>query len=398
MKRTVLFAALSIAAAISAQAEPIVALTSDNRLITFDSAAPATSTETVTITGVASGETLVGIDYRPATGTLFAVSSAGRIYSINSDTGVATGVGTAPQFTVNGTSFGVDFNPVPDRLRITSDAEQNLRANPNDGTAIVDGPLAYGATDANTGANPNIVGSAYTNSFAGAGATTLYNIDSNLDILTIQNPPNNGTLVTVGSLGVNTSDQVGFDISGRTGIAYASLTVGGVSQLYTINLLSGAATATATPSAIAPATLGTATVVGIAALVNPGSRLDNIATRGRVGTADSDYLIGGFISRGGASSRILIRAIGPSLTARGVTGALADPVLELFNKDGMSIATNDNWKSDQQTDIAATDLAPQNDAESAILRSLPPGEYTAVVSGKNGTTGVALVEIYQLRQ
>ena len=74
MKRTVLFAALSIAAAISAQAEPIVALTSDNRLITFDSAAPATSTETVTITGVASGETLVGIDYRPATGTLFAVS------------------------------------------------------------------------------------------------------------------------------------------------------------------------------------------------------------------------------------------------------------------------------------------------------------------------------------
>ena len=402
MKKLVLtLSACALAFSLSAQAEPIVALTSDSRLITFDSATPGTATETVTITGLQAGETLVGIDYRPATGTLYGLSSAGRIYSINSDTGAATAVGTTP-LTLNGTRFGFDFNPVPDRIRITSDADQNLRANPNDGTVVNDGTLAYRTGDINNGANPNIVGSAYTNSFAGAQATTLYNIDSNLDVLTIQTPPNDGTQVTVGSLGVDTSDQVGFDISGTTGVAYASLTVGGVAQLYTINLLSGAAAPTTTtpaPSTIVPVALGTANVIDIAAFVNPGSRLDNLATRGRVGTADSDYLIGGFITRGGASTRVLIRALGPSLTAKNVQGALADPVLELFDKDGNSIATNDNWKSDQQTDINATGLAPENDNEAAILRSnLTPGAYTAVVSGKNGTTGVALVEIYQLQQ
>ncbi len=173
MKKTLLtLTVCAMAFAISAKAEPIVALTSDGRLITFDSATPGTSTDTVTITGLQSGETLRGIDYRPATGTLYGLSSASRIYSINSDTGVATVVGTAAGFTLNGTSFGFDFNPVPDRIRITSDADQNLRANPNDGTAVTDGVLAYAGTDINAASNPNIVGSAYTNSFAGAGATT----------------------------------------------------------------------------------------------------------------------------------------------------------------------------------------------------------------------------------
>jgi hypothetical protein len=406
MKKTILsLSVCALAFAMSAQAEPIVALTSDNRLITFDSATPGTAIETVTITGLGTGENLVGIDYRPATGTLYGLSTASRVYAINSDTGVATAIGAAGAFTLNGTSFGFDFNPVPDRIRVTSDTDQNLRLNPNDGTLTAnDGTLQYAGTDANAAQNPNIVGSAYTNSFAGAQATVLYDIDSNLDILTIQNPPNNGTLVTVGSLGVDTSDRVGFDISGTTGVAYASLTVGGVSQLYTINLLSGAATATATPSAIRPTTLGTANIVDIAAFVNPGSRLDNISTRGRVGASDQDFLIAGFISRGGVSSRILVRAIGPSLSTAQppVTGPLADPVLELFDGNGAQIATNDQWKSDQQAEIAATDLAPQNDNEAAILRSLAPGNYTAVVSGKDtGSgrgTGTALVEVYQLRQ
>ena len=408
MKKILLtITACALAFSLTAQAEPIVALTSDNRLITFDSATPGTATETVTITGVPNGETLVGIDYRPATGTLYALSTASRIYSINSDNGVATAVGTTAGFTLSGTSFGFDFNPVPDRIRITSDTDQNLRANPNDGTAVTDGTLAYAATDANSAENPNVVGSAYTNSFAGAGATTLYDIDSNLDILTIQNPPNAGTLVTVGALGVDTSDQVGFDISGTTGVAYASLTVAGVAQLYTINLLSGAATPTATSptsSVIAPVELGTANVIGIAALVNPGSRLENISTRGRVGSSDQDFLIAGFISTGGESSRILVRAIGPSLgdATPPVTDPLADPVLELFDSNGTLIATNDSWKSDQQAEIETTGLAPQDDNEAAILRSLEPGNYTAVVSGKDtGSgrgTGTALVEVYQLRQ
>ena len=389
-----------MALGLTAQAEPITALTSDNRLITFDSASPGTSTDSVAITGLQTGETLVGIDFRPATGSLYGISSTGRIYRINADTGTATGVGTAAGFTLTGTSFGVDFNPAVDRIRITSDADQNLRANPNDGTAIVDSVLQYAATDTNAGENPNVVGSAYTNNFAGAQATTLYDIDSNLDILALQNPPNPGTLVTVGELGVDTGDGVGFDISGTTGVAYASLTVSGIAQLYTINLLNGAATpagATATASIITPATLGTASVIDIAAGVNPGSRLRNISTRAKVGQGE-DVLIGGFITRGGVSTRVILRGIGPSLAGEGVGTPLADPVLTLYDKNGQAIATNDNWKSDaaQRQEIEEADLAPENDNEAAIVATLPPDEYTVQVTGKGAATGVALVEIFQI--
>ena len=411
MKKTLLSlsAAAAVAFAITAQAEPITALTSGNRLITFDSAAPGTATDTVTITGLQAGETLVGIDFRPATGSLYAFGNTGRIYSINADTGEATlssttaadaGDSTAPFTAVTGTNFGVDFNPVPDRLRVTSDQDQNLRINVATGATTTDGTLAYRAGDANAGANPSIVGVAYVNSFAGAQATTLYDIDSELDILAIQNPPNEGTLVTVGPLGVNTTGRVGFDVSGTTGVAYASLTdsTTGLTSLYTINLLSGAATAPAgatAPALIVPTELGTETVTGIAAGVNPGSRLRNISTRAKVGQGE-DVLIAGFITRGGASTRVILRGIGPSLGGEGVGTPLADPVLTLFDKNGAAIATNDSWKSDQQEEITEAGFAPENDNEAAILATLPPDEYTVQVTGKGTATGVALVEIYQI--
>ena len=125
------------------------------------------------------------------------------------------------------------------------------------------------------------------------------------------------------------------------------------------------------------------------------SVLANISTRGFVGTG-SDVLIGGIIITGGSDQQVLIRAIGPSLTAFGVADALADPMLELRDKDGNLIISNDNWKETQEQAITATGLAPTNDAESAILATLSAGPYTAIVSGKNGTTGVALVEAYQI--
>jgi hypothetical protein len=93
---------------------------------------------------------------------------------------------------------------------------------------------------------------------------------------------------------------------------------------------------------------------------------------------------------------VLVRAIGPALTSLGVTGALQDPFLELHDSFGMTAATNDNWKSTQKAEIEATGLQPSNDAESAILTTLLPGPYTAVVRGQNDTTGVALVEVYHL--
>ena len=108
-------------------------------------------------------------------------------------------------------------------------------------------------------------------------------------------------------------------------------------------------------------------------------------------------MIAGFILAGGSGgSRVLIRAIGPSLAAAGITQALADPTLELHDGNGVSIAFNDNWKDSQQAEIEATGIPPSDDRESAIVASLPPGPYTAILAGRSGSTGIGLVEVYNL--
>ena len=126
------------------------------------------------------------------------------------------------------------------------------------------------------------------------------------------------------------------------------------------------------------------------------SGLSNVSIRGFVGTGD-DVLIGGFSSSGGNGSiKLIIRALGPTLTQFGVNGALADPTLCLIDRNGNVVAFNDNWKNTQQSRIQATGLAPSNDLESTILATLPNGNYTAIVAGKNGSTGVSLLEVYKV--
>ena len=124
----------------------------------------------------------------------------------------------------------------------------------------------------------------------------------------------------------------------------------------------------------------------------------NLSTRGFVQTGDH-VLIAGFIigGTGPIGTQVVVRAIGPSLTAAGITDALQDPVLELHNASGAIIATNDNWKDTQQDLISASTLAPTDDRESAILTTLGGGSYTAVVRGVNNTTGTAVVEVYNLQ-
>lgn len=122
------------------------------------------------------------------------------------------------------------------------------------------------------------------------------------------------------------------------------------------------------------------------------SRLANISTRGFVQTGDN-VMIGGLIVLGDSPARTIVRAIGPSLP---LSGALQDPNLELHDGDGMTIASNDNWKSDQEDQINDTGLAPKSESESAIVLTVNPGAYTAIVRGTNDTTGIALVEAYQL--
>src|SRR4029077_1344456 len=124
-------------------------------------------------------------------------------------------------------------------------------------------------------------------------------------------------------------------------------------------------------------------------------RLMNISTRGFVGLEDG-VMIGGVIITGVDPATLLFRAIGPSLAGDGIQNPLLDPTLDLFDAQGTSLGTDDNWKGAEQSAIAATGLAPTNDLEAALLVDLNPGNFTAVVHGAGGATGVALIEVYHL--
>jgi hypothetical protein len=126
-------------------------------------------------------------------------------------------------------------------------------------------------------------------------------------------------------------------------------------------------------------------------------RLVNISTRGLVG-ANDNVLIGGFIVRGDNAERVIIRAIGPDLTAIGVPGALQDPTLELRDGSGTLLASNNDWRDTQEQEIKDTQIPPNDNRDSAIVASLAPGFYTAIVRGKENATGLALVEFYALTQ
>ena len=123
----------------------------------------------------------------------------------------------------------------------------------------------------------------------------------------------------------------------------------------------------------------------------------NISTRGFVDTGDN-VMIGGFIIGGTTPAKIMIRAIGPSLAAFGVSGVLPDPVLELHDKDGSLIYQNDNWRAEQAQQIIDTTIPPSDESESAIIATLAPGAYTAIVHDAGTAQGVALVEVYMLGQ
>lgn len=130
------------------------------------------------------------------------------------------------------------------------------------------------------------------------------------------------------------------------------------------------------------------------------SRLANLSTRGSVLTQDN-VMIGGFILGGTVTqpARVVVRAIGPSLAQSGITSPLSNPTLQVFNSDGQSVGFNDDWQDDpaQVTELQNLNIAPTAPAESAIVTTLPPGAYTVVVAGQSGTTGVGLIEVYDVQ-
>lgn len=229
------------------EAGDVFVLTASNKVLSFNRATPGTIRTTASVTGLQSGESLVGIDFRPADGQLYGLGSGGRIYTINGATGVATLKSTlsadptdtsAPFTALNGAEFGVDFNPAADRLRVVSNTGQNLRINVDSGATSTDTAINGGA------ANAAVTAAGYTNSFAGAATTTLFVIDQVAGTLYTQNPPNNGTLSAPVALGVTASAVGGFDIDARTNTGYAVMTVGGARNLYTLNLAATSAAAT----------------------------------------------------------------------------------------------------------------------------------------------------------
>ena len=141
--------------------------------------------------------------------------------------------------------------------------------------------------------------------------------------------------------------------------------------------------------------IGLLDVFDLDTAIAPASRPINVSARAHVLTGDN-VLISGFMVSGTGPRRVMVRAIGPSLASFGVPGSLADPVLNVIDAQGQTIASNDNWQDTQQAEIAATPYAPQSNLESAVIVTLNPGSYTAIVQGRNGTTGVALVEVYEL--
>jgi hypothetical protein len=203
--------------------ELLYGVTPSNRLLAFSSSAPGQVLFSVTIANLAPGERIVGLDMRPANNLLYALGSSSQLYVLNPANGAAIRVGMPFTPSLAGTDFGFDFNPTVDRIRIVSDTGQNLRLHPDTGQVVaVDGTLAYDGGDVNAGRTPGVTAAAYTNPDNDPSTgTSLFDIDTALDVAALQNPPNNGTLNTVASLGADAA-SAGFDIS-ASGILYASL-------------------------------------------------------------------------------------------------------------------------------------------------------------------------------
>jgi hypothetical protein len=246
--------------ALESRATPAImlGLTTANSLITFDSAAPTKIVRTVKVNGLASGEDLVTLDARPAGGQVFGLTNRNTLYTLNVTTGAATRVGSGPAaFNVTGAPAGMDFSPTVDRIRVVTAGDLNYRVNPTtgsilDGDAITPGTqpdtaIAFAVGDPNAGQNPNVTAIAYDRNFLGTGLTTLFGIDTTRDALVRIGgvdgtpSPNAGQVNTVGSLGVAVGGRVGFDIT-ADGTAYAAMTSGGLTRLYTVNLTTGQAT------------------------------------------------------------------------------------------------------------------------------------------------------------
>ncbi|MDR7308430.1 DUF4394 domain-containing protein [Rhodoferax saidenbachensis] len=248
----------------AAHKETLHVLTQKMELLTINVGQPDKVLQRTLVTGALTGETLVGMDYRVSKGMLFALSSAGRLYTLDVPTGVLTVVGSVAGVALQGSSFGVDFNPVADRVRVVSASGQNLRLHPDTGALVAtDTPLSYAPGDPQAGQQPEVVAAGYTYNKKDDKLTTNYAIDRRAGMLVTQGSvegvqpvvsPNTGQLRTVGPLGTGPLLDASLDIADVSGIAFAAVrsTSHPTTKLYTVDLSSGKATLVGTLADGAP--------------------------------------------------------------------------------------------------------------------------------------------------
>jgi hypothetical protein len=362
-------------------------------LVRFNTSTPGTASAAVAITGITAGETLVGIDFRPATGQLFglgvdATADTATLYRIDPQGGAATVVGTASGIAfvaADGTTpvdlpaasagYGFDFNPTNDRIRVTTGTGLNFRLNPATGAAV-DGDTTNAGTQTDgsvTGlptGSTGVTGAAYTNSFAQSGTTvtTLYTLDAGSNMLFIQNPPNNGTqtsgvAITLGGAALDFTEVNGFDIPGgvrvttsnsaAAGNGLALLTVGGTTGLYSIDLTSGVATLVGAP----PASLAGAS----------GLALGDAGSVGAVSISATSP-----VSEGGGSISVTVTRTG------GTTGAVS---VTLSATGGTATAGTDF------TGLPMTVTIP--DGKSSVTVTVPITNDTAVEGDETVTLAIS---------
>lgn len=228
--------------------EHVLALTEGGELLRFNAGQPRRVLSRTPLVGLPAGEQLIGIDFRVAHGDLYALSRSARLYLVDTATGQLKPVGDGPATAVPpvGTRFGFDFNPAADRIRVVSDAGQNLRLHPDTGANVDGNPgvpgvqgdpdLAYAAGDVQAGRTPRVVAAGYTYNKRDEKLTTNFAIDQASGMLVLQGTregaqpavsPNSGQLFTVGTLGLGTLDDVAFDIADLNNAALAAVRVQG---------------------------------------------------------------------------------------------------------------------------------------------------------------------------
>jgi len=241
--------------------EVIYAVTAANQLIQFNAGQPQKTLSTKALTGLAAGDTLLGIDYRIAKGQLFALGASGQLYRIDTKTGAASAVGTPVGLPVGATEWGFDFNPTVDRIRVVNDAGFNMRLHPDTGAIVdadpnlpglqMDGRLVFDAADPGASKAAAVVAAGYTYNKDNEKITTNYALDGRQGVLVHQGSkegvqpmvsPNSGKLYTVGSLGIGPFERATLDISDVSNAAYSAVTTAGKSVWYRVDLATGKAT------------------------------------------------------------------------------------------------------------------------------------------------------------